>query len=84
MQYLHTMIRFSNLEESLTLFEMLTLNEVRRRDSEGPVSPNCTWRQGTTSKSQNRPPRDTHTAFICTPDDISVERLQKGERLVPQ
>lgn len=27
----------------------------------------------------NRPPRDGHMAFIRTPDDISIELLQKGE-----
>ena len=32
----------------------------------------------------NRPPHDGHMAFIRTPDDISIELLQKGERLVPQ
>ena len=32
----------------------------------------------------NRPPRDGHMAFIRTPDNISIELLQKGERLAPQ
>jgi lactoylglutathione lyase len=32
----------------------------------------------------NRPPRDGHMAFIRTPDNISVELLQKGGRLAPQ
>jgi len=32
----------------------------------------------------NRPPRDGHMAFVKTPDDISIELLQKGERLAPQ
>ena len=32
----------------------------------------------------NRPPRDGHMAFIRTPDDISIELLQKGEPLPPQ
>ena len=32
----------------------------------------------------NRPPRDGHMAFIKSPDGISVELLQKGDRLVPQ
>lgn len=32
----------------------------------------------------NRPPRDGHMAFVKTPDNISVELLQKGERLAPQ
>ncbi|HEY3813344.1 MAG TPA: VOC family protein [Caulobacteraceae bacterium] len=31
----------------------------------------------------NRPPRDGHMAFIRSPDGISVELLQKGERLAP-
>jgi lactoylglutathione lyase len=31
----------------------------------------------------NRPPRDGHMAFIRSPDDISIELLQKGERLAP-
>ena len=32
----------------------------------------------------NRPPRDGHMAFIRTPDNISIELLQKGEHLAPQ
>jgi lactoylglutathione lyase len=31
-----------------------------------------------------RPPRDGHMAFVRSPDLISVELLQKGERLAPQ
>src|SRR5689334_2546350 len=31
----------------------------------------------------NRPPRDGYMAFVRSPDDISVELLQKGERLAP-
>jgi len=31
----------------------------------------------------NRPPRDGHMAFVRSPDLISVELLQKGERLAP-
>jgi lactoylglutathione lyase len=31
----------------------------------------------------NRPPRDGHMAFVRTPDDISIELLQKGEALAP-
>ncbi|MHC3127542.1 glyoxalase [Brevundimonas sp. GN22] len=31
----------------------------------------------------NRPPRDGWMAFIRSPDGISVELLQKGERLAP-
>ena len=32
----------------------------------------------------NRPPRDGHMAFIRTPDNISIELLQKGEALPPR
>jgi lactoylglutathione lyase len=31
----------------------------------------------------NRPPRDGNMAFIKTPDDISIELLQRGARLAP-
>ncbi|MFT4512682.1 MAG: lactoylglutathione lyase [Planctomycetota bacterium] len=30
-----------------------------------------------------RPPRDGHMAFVRSPDDISIELLQKGESLAP-
>lgn len=29
----------------------------------------------------NRPPRDGHMAFVCSPDGISIELLQKGAPL---
>lgn len=32
----------------------------------------------------NRPPRDGHMAFVRSPDNISVELLQAGERKPPQ
>jgi lactoylglutathione lyase len=32
----------------------------------------------------NRPPRDGHMAFVRSPDNISVELLQKGGALQPQ
>ncbi len=31
----------------------------------------------------NRPPRDGRMAFVRTPDDVSIELLQKGEPLPP-
>lgn len=31
----------------------------------------------------NRPPRDGHMAFVRTPDNISIELLQKGQALQP-
>ena len=32
----------------------------------------------------NRPPRDGHMAFVRSPDNISIELLQKGAALPPQ
>lgn len=32
----------------------------------------------------NRPPRDGHMAFVRSPDNVSVELLQRGEHLPPQ
>ena len=32
----------------------------------------------------NRPPRDGHMAFVRSPDNISIELLQKGEPLPPR
>ena len=32
----------------------------------------------------NRPPRDGYMAFIKSPDGISIELLQKGDKLAPQ
>lgn len=32
----------------------------------------------------NRPPRDGHMAFIRSPDNISIELLQKGGALAPE
>lgn len=32
----------------------------------------------------NRPPRDGHMAFVRSPDGISIELLQRGERLPPE
>ena len=32
----------------------------------------------------SRPPRDGHMAFVRSPDDISIELLQKGAALAPQ
>jgi lactoylglutathione lyase len=31
----------------------------------------------------NRPPRDGHMAFVRSPDDVSIELLQKGAALPP-
>ncbi|MBT8424974.1 MAG: VOC family protein [Silicimonas sp.] len=32
----------------------------------------------------NRPPRDGHMAFVRSPDNVSVELLQRGDDLPPQ
>jgi len=32
----------------------------------------------------SRPPRDGHMAFVRSPDNISIELLQKGDSLAPQ
>jgi len=32
----------------------------------------------------NRPPRCGHMAFVKSPDNVSIELLQKGDRLAPQ
>ncbi|GAA6183867.1 MULTISPECIES: VOC family protein [Alteromonadaceae] len=32
----------------------------------------------------NRPPRDGHMAFVRSPDNISIELLQRGKALAPQ
>ena len=34
--------------------------------------------------TMNRPPRDGNMAFVRSPDNISIELLQRGERLAPQ
>ena len=128
MKYLHTMIRVSDIEESLNFYcNQLGLKEVRRYDSDegrftliflvapkdesaqieltynwdgdnlGDGSRNfghlaysvdniyetCTHllKSGVTI---NRPPRDGYMAFIRSPDNISIELLQKGEALSPQ
>ena len=32
----------------------------------------------------NRPPRDGHMAFVCSPDNVSIELLQSGAPLPPK
>ena len=136
MQYLHTMVRVSDLDASLDFFcGGLGLVEVRRMENEkgrftlvflatpqdaeriaqgameSPVIElTYNWDEkgytggrnfghlayevddiyATCQKLQdagitiNRPPRDGHMAFIKSPDGISIELIQKGERLAPQ
>ena len=134
MEYLHTMIRVSNLDESLDFFcNKLGLVETSRKDSEkgrfsliflaapgdekqaqASSTPllelTYNWDPETYSGGRNfghlayrvddiyetcqslqekgvvinRPPRDGYMAFIKSPDGISIELLQKGEKLEPK
>jgi len=123
-RYLHTMVRVSNLEQSLDFYcNKLGLKEVRRIDHEpgrftlvfvaAPGQEDCAieltynWDPeeydggrnfghvayevddiyATCKRLQekgvtiNRPPRDGKMAFVRSPDNISVELLQKGDAL---
>ena len=128
MKYLHTMIRVSDIEESLNFYcNQLGLKEVRRYDSDegrftliflvapkdesAQIELTYNWdgdNLGDGSRNFghlaysvdniyetcthllnsgviiNRPPRDGYMAFIRSPDNISIELLQKGEALSPQ
>ena len=124
MRYLHTMVRVTNLEQSLDFYcNKLGLKEVRRIDHEAgrftlvfvaaPGQEDCAielthnWdpepytsgrnfghvayevddiyglcaRLRDAGVTINRPPRDGKMAFIRSPDDISIELLQKGAAL---
>ena len=126
MRYLHTMVRVSNLEESLDFFcQKLGLIEQRRIDVEAgrftlvflaaPENPDTqvelthNWdpeelhggrnfghlaygvkniyetcqRLMDAGVTINRPPRDGRMAFVRSPDNISIELLQKGDALPP-
>ena len=133
MQYLHTMIRVSDLDASLDFFiNKFGLVEVRRIDNEAGrftlvflaapedlelakdrnaplVELTYNWdpedytggrnfghlayrvddiyalcdRLMKAGITINRPPRDGRMAFIRTPDNISIELLQKGESKAP-
>jgi lactoylglutathione lyase len=127
MKYLHTMVRVTDLEQSLDFYcNKLGLVEVRRYENEkgrftlvflaapgdedrAMVELTYNWdpeeygigrafghlayqvddiyalcdklmKSGVTI---NRPPRDGRMAFVRSPDDISIELLQKGEALPP-
>ena len=127
MKYLHTMVRVTNVEDSLRFYcEGLGLEEVRRTENEkgrftliflrapgdagGEVELTYNWDAETYSGGRNfghlayevdniydfcqnlkdkgvvinRPPRDGRMAFVKSPDGISIEILQKGEKLAPQ
>ena len=124
MRYLHTMVRVSNLEESLDFYcNKLGLQQVRRVDHEAgrftlvflaakgqedcaiELTHNWDPEQYTGGRNFghlayeveniyalcqrlkeagvtiNRPPRDGKMAFIRSPDNISIELLQKGAAL---
>jgi lactoylglutathione lyase len=124
MKYLHTMVRVTNLDESMDFFcNKLGLHEVRRYDNpegrftlvmlaapgdeDAQVELTYNYDPETLEGGRNfghlaygvddiyetcqrlmdagitinRPPRDGHMAFIRTPDNISVELLQNGDRL---
>ena len=134
MEFLHTMVRVSDLDESLDFYcNKLGLIEFSRKDNEkgrftliflcAPEDKNLAeeskkplieltynWDKEeytggrnfghlafkvdniyeTCQKLQdngvviNRPPRDGYMAFINSPDGISIELLQKGDKLEPQ
>ena len=127
MKYLHTMVRVSDLGQSLDFYcNKLGLNEIRRYDNPqgrytlvfvaapGDESAfiELTWnwdpeaytggrnfghiayevddiyalcqRLMQAGVTINRPPRDGRMAFVRSPDNISVELLQKGTALPPQ
>lgn len=130
--FLHTMIRVSDPDATVSFFKLLGLEEVRRNDypqgrftlifmaapgqaglAEIELTYNWPPEDGTAPEiygsgrnfghlayevediyaacarlveagvTINRPPRDGHMAFVRSPDGISVELLQKGERLPP-
>ena len=126
MKYLHTMVRVSDLDESLDFYcNKLGLEELRRKESQAgrfklvflaaPGNENAqleltyNWdpeaygegrnfghlayevddiygvcdRLMKSGVTINRPPRDGHMAFVRSPDNISIELLQKGEPLAP-
>ena len=126
MKYLHTMVRVTDLDESLDFYcNKLGLEEIRRKDVEAgrftlvflaapgdaqaQVELTYNWDPETYGEGRNfghlayavddiyetcqrlmdggitinRPPRDGHMAFVRSPDNISIELLQKGDALPP-
>ena len=127
MKYLHTMVRVSDLDQSLDFYcNKLGLKEVRRMDSQqgrftlvylaapgdedAQVELTHNWDPESYGEARNfghlayevddiyalcdrlmkkgvtinRPPRDGAMAFIRSPDNISIEFLQKGGPLPKQ
>lgn len=124
MKYLHTMVRVSDLEQSLDFYcNKLGLRELRRKDSQqgrftlvflaaegdenAQIELTYNWdpenyREGRNfghlayavddiyalcqrlidaGVTINRPPRDGRMAFVRSPDNISIELLQRGDAL---
>ena len=129
MRYLHTMVRVTNIEQSLDFYcNKLGMKEVRRTSSEAGrytlvfLAATADESRGTAEKAPlvelthnwdpedygggrnfghlayevddiyalcdklmkagvtiNRPPRDGRMAFVRSPDNVSIELLQKGE-----
>lgn len=127
MKYLHTMVRVTDLEQSLDFYcARLGLVELHRHVSErgrytlvflaapgderAQVELTWNWdpepytmgrafghlayevddiyglceRLLAAGVTINRPPRDGHMAFVRSPDNVSIELLQKGEPLPPR
>jgi lactoylglutathione lyase len=98
-RYLHTMVRVSDLDESLDFYcNKLGLKETRRIDHEeyregrnfghvafevDDIYRSCASLQAA-GVTINRPPRDGKMAFVRSPDNISIELLQKGKALEPE
>lgn len=125
MKFLHSMLRVSDPDATIRFFELLGLEERRRKevpegkftliflgvpgDEGGEVELTHNWeesgydggrnfghlayavddiyatcqRLADNGVTINRPPRDGHMAFVRSPDGISVELLQIGDRLAP-
>ncbi len=126
MNYLHTMVRVTDLERSLDFYcDKLGLQELRRYDIEkgrftlvflaapgdkdAQLELTYNWDPEDYDEGRNfghlayavddiyevcqrlmdagvminRPPHDGHMAFVRSPDNISIELLQKGNALAP-
>jgi lactoylglutathione lyase len=126
MKYLHTMVRVTDIEQSLKFYrDALGLEVLSRKDNEkgrftlvflaapgdheAQVELTHNWDPEAYTGGRNfghlayqvdniyahcqrlmdhgvvisRPPRDGRMAFVRSPDQISIELLQKGEALAP-
>lgn len=126
MKYLHTMVRVSDLDNSLDFYcDKLGLREIDRYendkgrftlvflaapgDDDAQVELTYNWDPEAYGEGRNfghlayavdniyevcqrlmdggvtinRPPHDGHMAFVRSPDNISIELLQKGDALAP-